>query len=377
MRTIKTLTTFICFLLFTSSFLIADQTPVPLPPIQIAAATPPLIKNLVKPIYPQKAREVEKEGTVKLQASIDEVGIPQNIVALTKLGFGFEEAAITALKQSTFHPATKHGKPIKVTVQIPFDFKLESSDAKMVYINAGEFQMGSEIGNTDEKPVHPVYLDAFYIDRYEVTNAEFKQFVDANPQWGKDQIPREYHDGYYLAHWNLNEFPSGKEDYPVIYVSWYAAMAYAQWIKKRLPTEAEWEKAARGGLVDKLYPWGDEIDPTKANYYDTTEKELTPVGTYPENGYGLYDMAGNVREWCLDSYKVDYYDNSPKQNPFAGVMSLEEIKKSFLNLKTDRVLRGGSWLNSAQNSRISNRSKRSPTDTNPNEGFRCVKPVVP
>ena len=392
MKTIKTLTLLFCFLFLTLGISKADHTFNKQTPGQTADATPPQIKNLVvqtsdvtlprrkktvNPIYPKEAIEKKKEGMVKLQASIDVNGIPQNIVALTKLGFGFEEAAIEALKESTFHPATKHGKPIKVTVKIPYDFKLESPDAKMVYINAGEFQMGSEIGNTDERPIHTVYLDAYYIDRYEVTNAEYKQFVDANPQWGKGQIPREYHDGYYLSHWNLNEFPSGKENYPVVYVSWYAAMAYAQWVKKRLPTEAEWEKAARGGLVDKIYPWGDEIDSTKANYYDTTEKELTPVGTYPENGYGLYDMAGNVREWCLDSYEVDYYDNSPKQNPVAGVINLEEIKKIFLNLKTDRVLRGGSWLNSAKNSRVSNRSKRAPTDTNPNEGFRCVKPVVP
>ena len=369
MKTIKTLTALICFLFLTSGLLKADQTST----IQTSDATPPRIKNLVKPIYPKEAKESEKEGMVKLQASIDVNGIPQNVVALTELGFGFEKASINALKQSTFYPATRNGKPIKVTVHIPFDFKLESSDTKMVYINPGEFQMGSEKGNTDEKPIHTVYLNAFYIDRYEVTNAEYKQFIDANPQWGKEQIPREYHDGYYLAHWNGNDFPFGKNNHPVVYVSWYAAMAYAQWAEKRLPTEAEWEKAARGGLIGNIYPWGNEIDPTKANYYDATDKEQTPVGTYPKNGYGLYDMAGNVREWCLDSYIVDYYENAPKQNPVAGSANIQDIIKNFINVKTDRVLRGGSWLNSQYSSRVTNRSNRAPTDTNPNEGFRCVK----
>ncbi len=375
MNTIKTLTALICFLFLLSGFLKADTYPQAR--TDLSDFTPPKIKNLVKPIYPKEAREIEKEGTVTLQASIDVNGIPKDIVALTKLGFGLEAAAITALKQSTFIPATKNGKPIKVTVQMPIQFQFEASNAKMVYIDAGEFQMGSEIGNTDEKPIHTVYLDAYHIDKHEVTNAEYKQFIDANPQWGKEQIPREYHDGYYLAHWNGNDYPIEKDNHPVVYVSWYAAMAYAQWKEKRLPTEAEWEKAARGGLIGKIYPWGDEIDPSKANYYDATNKELTPIGTYPKNGYGLYDMAGNVREWCLDSYIVDYYGNSPKQNPVAGSINIQETVKDFIKMKTDRVLRGGSWLNSKHSSRVTNRSKRSPTNTNPNEGFRCVKPVIP
>ena len=371
MNTIKTLTALICFLFLSSGFLKADTYP------PDRTQTPPRFKNLVKPIYPKEAKKNGIEGTVKLQAAIDINGTPQNIVALTKLGFGLEEAAITALKQSTLIPATKSGKPVKVTIQWSIAFNLESDDVKMVYINAGEFQMGSDKGHTDEKPIHTVYLDAYYIDKHEVTNAEYKQFIDANPQWGKEQIPREYHDGYYLAHWNGNDFPYGKDNHPVVYVSWYAAMAYAQWKEKRLPTEAEWEKAARGGLIGKLYPWGDEINPTKANYYDATDKELTPVGTYPKNGYGLYDMAGNVREWCLDSYIADYYGNSPKQNPVAGTANIQETVKGFINMKTDRVLRGGSWLNSQHSSRVTNRSKRAPTDTNPNEGFRCVKTLKP
>ncbi len=126
----------------------------------------------------------------------------------------------------------------------------------MVLIPAGEFEMGRADGISDEKPVHTVYVDAFYMDIHEVTNAEYKKFIDANPQWQKDRIARRLHDGTYLRPWSGNDYPPGRGDYPVNYVSWYAAMAYAKWAGKRLPTEAEWEKAARGGLVGKGYPWG-------------------------------------------------------------------------------------------------------------------------
>ncbi len=120
----------------------------------------------------------------------------------------------------------------------------------MVLIPEGEFEMGSNNGNADpdEQPVHTVHLAAFYIDENEVTNGEFKDFVLANPEWQKEQINEKFHDGNYLQDWNGNNFPLGEREHPVRYVSWYAAMAYAVWLDKRLPTEAEWEKAARGGL---------------------------------------------------------------------------------------------------------------------------------
>ena len=353
-----------------SNYLIAETSPdIVSTPTNVK---PPRFKNLQKPIYPKEARIAQKEGRVVLQTTIDINGIPKNIKAITKIGFGLEDASIDALKQCTFYPAKKNGKPVEVRVNIPYEYKLESS-SKMVLIPAGEFQMGSSNGSLDEKPIHTVHLDAYYIDRYEVTNAQFKQFVDANPRWQKEQIPRIYHDGYYLADWLGNDFPQGKGDHPVVYVSWYAAMAYAKWANKRLPTEAEWEKAARGGLVGKKYPWGDTIDSTNANYFDGTDREITPVASYPANGYGLYDMAGNVREWCLDAFDENFYKSSPRENPVAGVSNLGEVMDDFINLKGNRVLRGGSWLNSAHSSRIANRSWRAPSDTNPNEGFRCVK----
>ena len=218
---------------------------------------------------------------------------------------------------------------------------LGNDGAKMVLIPAGEFQMGSNDSDTDdEKSVHTVYVDAFYMDVYEVTNAQYKQFVDANPQWGKDRIPSRYHHGSYLNHWTGNSYPRGKGDHPVMWVSWYGAMAYARWAGKRLPTEAEWEKAARGGLVGKRYPWGDSIDASKANH-DKIAWGITAVGIYPSNGYGLYDMVGNVWEWCLDAYDENFYKNSPRRNPIAGADSIVHVINTFTSVENRRVLRHG------------------------------------
>ena len=243
----------------------------------------------------------------------------------------------------------------------------------MVLIPAGNFQMGSNDGAFDEKPAHTVYVDAFYMDIYEVTNTQYKQFVDANPQWGKDQIPGRYHDGNYLKHWVRGGYGSG--DRPVVYVSWYAAMAYAQWARKRLPTEAEWERAARGGLSGKKYPWGDLLDSSKANY---RARDPDYVGTYPPNGYGLYDMVGNVWEWCLDAYDGNFYKSSPHRNPFGGKTSIKQIISRFTNDKNPRVLRGGSWDSRGRSAlRIADRHSFNPASTRNDIGFRCAKSLSP
>ena len=260
-------------------------------------------------------------------------------------------------------------EPKPATPSIPFD---------MILIPAGEFQMGSN-DNTDETPVHTVYIDAFYIDKYEVTNAKYKAFIDANPQWRKDQIPSEYHNGNYLKHWNGNNYPGEKRDHPVTYVSWYGAMAYATWTGKRLPTEAEWEKAARGGKSGLKYPWGNTVSNGQANYGNHVG-DTTVVGNYAANEYGLYDMTGNVLEWCLDAYYGDFYFSSPRRNPLAGVNTIENVGlviSDFVNVTTSRVARGGAWYNTeVQNIRVAYRNRVSPTLTNVALGFRCAKAVT-
>ena len=240
----------------------------------------------------------------------------------------------------------------------------------MVLIPAGEFQMGSNDGGFDEKPVHTVYVDAFYMDAYEVTNAQYKEFVDANPQWGKDHIPSRYHDGNYLKHRTGNSY--GRGNHPVVYVSWYGAMAYAKWAGKRLPTEAEWERAARGGLLGKKYPWGNLLDSSKANY---RSGGTTSVGTYPPNKYGLYDIVGNVWEWCLDAYDGDSYKSSLHRNPIAGAADLTEVTRKFTNAKVPRVLRGGAWTSSRAAVRVADRRRFNPAFTDNGSGFRCARAI--
>jgi formylglycine-generating enzyme required for sulfatase activity len=227
---------------------------------------------------------------------------------------------------------------------------------------------------TSEVPRHTVSLDRFYIDRYEVTNAQFLAFLEAQPQWRPDRIPDRYHNGDYLAHWQGAAYPPGQADHPVVYVSWYAAMAYARWAGKRLPTEAEWEYAARGGLGDVEFAWGSEPpDPSRANYAGSELGDTTPAGSYPANGYGLYDMAGNVWEYCLDEWQEGYYAHSPERNPVAGGSLYPG--DTFLQISTRRAIRGGSWGGAPVNLRVAYRDSHPPDGAGPHVGFRCAKPA--
>lgn len=246
----------------------------------------------------------------------------------------------------------------------------------MVLIPAGKFQMGSIDADADgdEKPVHTVYVDAFYMDTHEVTNAAYKAFVDANSQWQKGNA--RFHDGEYLSDWDGNNYPAGKANHPVTYVSWYAAMAYSAWAEKRLPTEAEWEYAARGGLEGEKYPWGDTISPENANYFPHV-LEATAVGRYAANNYGLFDMAGNVWEWCLDEWKFDFYAVSPDRNPLSGAPTIRWIQENFTSVQSARVLRSGSWNSKAHGVRVASREFYEPMLTSSVFGFRCVRAVTP
>ena len=254
--------------------------------------------------------------------------------------------------------------------------------AEMVLIPAGEFEMGDVFseGDNDERPVHTVYLDAFYIDECEVTNAQYATFLN---EYGKNADSAGHElldvdDAHCLIEQVGNTYRPkvGYEDHPVVEVSWYGAAAYAQFYGKRLPTEAEWEKAARGGLVGKRYPWGNDITHDDANHAGTDGKDTwdgtSPVGSFPPNGYGLCDMAGNVWEWCADEYDSGYYRMSPRSNPKGPGTVIIFGNDDFTNVNTLRVSRGGSWYYNPFYLRVANRDSAKPTNTNNINGFRCA-----
>ncbi len=224
----------------------------------------------------------------------------------------------------------------------------------MVYVPAGPFKMGSTDGEEDERPIHTVTLDAFWIDQTEVTNAMYALCVQA----GACNAPVDttyYGDGAYANH-------------PVVYVDWYQASNYCAWVGGRLPTEAEWEKAARGGLEGKRYPWGDELPTCQAGarngaQYRGCDGLTVAVGTFQPNGYGLYDMAGNVWEWVSDWYDPDYYRNSPASNPTGPISG------------GGRVLRGGSWFDYVKDIRSAVRHGAIPDYSNDFAGFRCLRSI--
>ena len=246
----------------------------------------------------------------------------------------------------------------------------------MVLIPAGTFLMGSEEG-----PVRLVYVDGFYMDATEVTNAQFKAFLMENPHWQKGRIEARFANADYLKLWSGNNYPSGKGNHPVTHVSWYAAMAYAAWAGKRLPTEAEWERAARGGLWYEKYPGGDTITPQDANY-NKNVNDTTAVGQYPANGYGLYDMAGNASEWCLDARASNFYNTSPRngvvRNPLRDGRSMKWLVNEFTDVesRSRRVVRGGSWTDLKGSVEVGDRDSNFSSSSHNNTGFRCVQDVI-
>jgi formylglycine-generating enzyme required for sulfatase activity len=247
---------------------------------------------------------------------------------------------------------------------------------EMVTIPAGEFQMGCDPDHnggyscdSDEQPLHTVYLDAYAIDKYEVTNAEYAEFlnIEGNQEEGNDTwVDADDPDVRIYESAGVWHADTGYEDHSVIEVTWYGARAYCQWQGKRLPTEAEWEKAARGSSDTRMYPWGNEDpDCSRLNYYygsgpcvgDTTQVGSYSTGTSP---YGALDMAGNVWEWVNDWYAADYYSSSPYANPSGSVTG------------SYRVLRGGGWLSGWSYVRVAFRTYVTPSDSGHIIGFRCV-----
>ena len=287
----------------------------------------------------------------------------------------FPAGKLSALARLKLKQLQRKAKPqVKPQVETQKPTTVLAQDgAKMVWIPAGSYRMGAGRNETEDwmsrsKPAHRVELDGFYMDAYEVTVGQYKQFL---AETGYSPLP----DGVSQV--------SPSDRHPVVGVSWYDAKAYADWAGKRLPTEAEWEYAARGGLEGKRYPWGDkEPDGSQANYADKNadqtlrqlDKTYTwadmsvedgyarcaPVGSFTPNGYGLYDIAGNAYEWCQDWYDGNYYSVSPAKNP-SGPSTGEY-----------RVLRGGSWFHNTGFLRLADRNHYNPPYRYNYVGFRCV-----
>lgn len=266
----------------------------------------------------------------------------------------------------------------------------------MVLVPAGEFTMGShaEVGlqaceqffegclrssYEDEVPERTVYLDAFYMDMYEVTQTQYANFLNVEGNQaagGVSWVDVGRPDSLITAQNGQFAPQAGFAEHPVIYVSWYGAQAYCEGAEKRLPTEAEWEKAARG-TDGRQYPWGNEFTGSEVNFcdkncpedwklapYDDGHERTAPVGSYPlgQSPYGVYDMGGNVWEWAADCYEADYYSRSGVKNPLNNSCSVSG----------NRVVRGGSWANLVTSARAPSRHYHDPSDRNINIGFRCA-----
>jgi formylglycine-generating enzyme required for sulfatase activity len=238
-----------------------------------------------------------------------------------------------------------------------------------VLVPAGVFTMGtneSSVGAllarfsskrrelfASELPAHRATVGAFFIDRTEVTNAAFKTFVDVHPEWSRDRLAADRHNGEYLKTWAGGSYPAGEATVPVTFITWHAASAFCRSAGKRLPTEAEWEFAAGRGLAAE-FPWGDDApDASKANWSGANIGKPSPAGTFP-SAHGLHDMAGNVWEFVADPWKDSYLD-AAKVSPGR------------------RVIRGGSFGGSPVNLRVRYRDSHPELGAGPHVGFRCAR----
>lgn len=242
--------------------------------------------------------------------------------------------------------------------------QIKPLQTEMVVISGGDYFRGSDLGSRDETPYHAIYLNSFALDVHPVTNLQFSLFLEAM----EGEKDADNNDMICLRYSRIKRkagkvfIESGYAKHPVVGVSWYGAVAYAKWVGKRLPTEAEWEVAAACGQIENIFPTGSAIERSQANFFNA---DTTAVMSYPPNGWGLYDMAGNVYEWCEDWYSYHYYATSVQEpdnpkGPYQGVY---------------RVLRGGCWKSLKEDLRSSHRHRNNPGTMTATYGFRCAADV--
>jgi formylglycine-generating enzyme required for sulfatase activity len=257
-----------------------------------------------------------------------------------------------------------------------------------VLIHGGTFQMGTSPAAIpelkerygvrfpgvfeNEAPEHAVTVSDFRLDRHEVTNARFSEFVAAHPEWGPGQVPPHLHNGRYLEHWKDGQPSPDQVEHPVVFVTWHAAQAYCTWAGGRLPTEAEWEYAARAG-GNAEFPWGDEpLTPDRVNAAASGHGGTRPVGSYPPNPLGLYDLAGNVWEFLLDTGDAAY-PSEPQADPIAGGAVQAEALRA---VQGRRAVRGGSYGAAPVNLRTRWRDSHVASNAVEFVGFRCAYPAA-
>jgi formylglycine-generating enzyme required for sulfatase activity len=225
----------------------------------------------------------------------------------------------------------------------------------------------------NEVPAHRVTLGGYRLDRHEVTKARFSAFIAARPEWRKANVPAARQNGEYLNDWDGDRYATGEDNHPVVFVTWHAAQAFCRWAGGRLPTEAEWEFAARAG-GDAEFPWGDMLpSPALVNFAASGRGGPVPVGSYPANAFGLFDMGGNVWELLLDEWQ-DRYRASGQVDPIAGG-PIDDAR--LLAVTGRRALRGGSFGAAVVNLRTRWRDSHVVTNAVGFVGFRCAYPATP
>ncbi len=317
--------------------------------------------------------EIAERGTVPQPEKVEMIQVkaaPQEILVHSKAEGELKPVIGTAEIERPIHdpdPASvfevdscvKHYVPEKKEIK-----DIEPIHTEMVVIQGGAFSRGSNEGNRDEMPCHQIAIDSFAVDVHPVTNEQFVRFLDAMggvKDGNHNDIIRLKDSRVYSARGKFS-IESGYIKHPVVGVTWYGAIAYAKWIGKRLPTEAEWEIASLSDIDDALYPTGVDVEKSQANFFSS---DTTNVMSYPANARGIYDLAGNVYEWCQDWYGYNYYEtsaqepNNPK-GPLQGVY---------------RVLRGGCWKSLKEDLRCSKRHRNNPGAVNSTYGFRCAADV--